>query len=539
VLLIAALSVACTDRGRSAPADVLVLSESRHTSAYVRNFNPLLEVGDVRWPARRAMYEPLMIHNPLQDRTVPWLATSYSWHDQHQRLRFTIRDGVRWSDGELFGAHDVVFTFELLRRHPALDLRGTWQFLRRVHIAEEGVVEFELSRPYVPGLFDLAHQPIVPKHIWQQIDDPVRFTNPNPVATGPYTEIESFQTQSYRVARNPTYWGNAEVRALQFSAFPGNEQANLALIRGEIDWAGDFVPAIDRVFVGRNPRHHHYWFPLIDTMVFLYANTVNKPLDDARVRKALSMAFDRELLVKVAMHGTTRPADATALNDAFEPFHSARAAALGSWTNHDPGAAAKLLDEAGLTVGDDGMRRFRGKRWSVNIETPSGYSDWVRAAQVITRGLRKVGVDARLKTYDFNAWYERIQKGTFTLSLGWSDSGPTPYHMFRGLMSADTVKPVDKPAPRNWHRFGLTQADTILEQLAQTSDKGFELYEQLQLLFAKHAPAIPLFPGPSWGEFNTTRITGFPSEDDPYAPLSPHREPQSLLVITQLRLAKP
>jgi len=539
VLLIATLTIACTDGGRSAPRDVLVLSESRHTAAYVRNFNPLLEVADVRWPARRAMYEPLMIHNPLEGEYVPWLATSHSWHDDHKRLRFTIREGVQWSDGEPFSARDVVFTFELLRRHPALDLRGVWKFVRRVHSPDKHTVQLDLERPYVRGFADLAHQPIVPEHLWNAIDDPVRFTNPNPVGTGPYTEIDSFKTQAYRVTKNPHYWGNAEVRAIQFSAFPGNEQANLALIRGELDWAGDFVPAIDRVFVKRNPKHHHYWFPLIDTMVFLYPNTQTKPLDDTRVRKAISMAIDRDLLVRVAMHGTTRPADATALNDAFQRFHSARAAAAGSWTQHDGSASSKLLDDAGLSRGDDGWRTFNGASWSVNIEVPAGFSDWVRGAQVITRSLRAVGIDAHLKTYDFNAWYERIQKGEFTLSMGWSDVGPTPYHMFRGMMSPSTVKPIGETAANNWHRFGLPEAATILSELARSTGDELALFEQLQLLFAEHAPALPLFPGPLWGEFNSSRFTGFPSQDNPYAPLSPHRDPQSLLVLTRLRVAAP
>jgi peptide/nickel transport system substrate-binding protein len=58
---------------------------------------------------------------------------------------------------------------------------------------------------------------------------------------------------------------------------------------------------------------------------------------------------------------------------------------------------------------------------------------------------------------------------------------------------------------------------------------------ELERLFAEHAPALPLFPGPMWGEFNSGRIDGFPHEADPYAPLSPNIDgPQPLLVLTRI-----
>ena len=522
IVLAVLVAAACAPRRDRAEPGVLHVEEKEQTASFIRNFNPLLEVGDVRWPARHAMYEPLMIHNTVTREYVPWLATSSRWSDDHLTLTFELRAGVRWSDGAPFTAADVAFTFDLLRRHPGLDLRGVWGFLEDVRAIDVDTVELRFSRVFVPGFFTLAQQPIVPAHVWADVADPIAWANPDPVATGPFTEVTRFESQAYQVARNPYYWqlpDRPQVEAIRFLAFPGNDQANLALIHGETDWAGSFVPAIERIFVGRDREHHHYWFPPIDGGVLLYANTRRAPYGDPRVRKALSMAIDRELLVKVAMYGYVAPA-------ADHP-----------WQVHDVAAAGRLLDEAGLPRGPGGMRRLPdGSRWSASIHVPAGWSDWVRAAQVIARGLRAIGVDARMKTFDFNAWYGKVQTGDFALSLGWSEPYPSGYGYHRAMMSSETVRPIGEAAPENWHRLAVPRADELLRALEATvaPEEVARLEAELDALFTEHAPAIPLFPGPLWGEFNTRRFTGFPHAGDPYAPLSPNLDPQALLVLTRL-----
>ena len=67
-----------------------------------------------------------------------------------------------------------------------------------------------------------------------------------------------FRNQLYELGRNPYYWqpGIPKFDALRFPAFPSNDRANLALVFDEVDWAGNFVPAIDRVFVARATERH-------------------------------------------------------------------------------------------------------------------------------------------------------------------------------------------------------------------------------------------------------------------------------------------
>ena len=530
--------MSCVDTA-SVDEATLSITESEKTSAFVRNFNPLTEVGDVRWPTTRAMYEPMMIHNPITDAYVPWLAKGYRWSADHRTLEFDLREGVQWSDGSEFDADDVRFTFELLREHKTLDFRGVWRFLDRVQREGAHRLRFEFKRPYVPGFVDIIHQPIVPEHIWKNIDNPLLYTNDNPVGTGPFTEVSSFHSQSYRIERNPHYWqkGKPQVQALRFLAFPANDQSNLALINGEVDWAGDFVPAIERIFVERDPEHHHYWFPAVDGTVMLYANTREFPFDRAETRKALSMALDRDLIIKIAMHGYTHPADATGLSDLHEKYRDPNAVQAERWTQYDPKRAEEILDGAGLTRGEDQLRTLPdGQALHLELKVPSGFSDWLRASQVIARNLRDIGLDVVVVAQDFGVWYDGVQRGEFGLAMGWSHPSPTPYGFYRELMSTRTVRPIGTSSPLNWHRFGLESADALLARFEDTTDERQqkEIMNQLQMLFVEHAPAIPLFPGPLWGQYNSKRFKGFPDEGSPYAPLSPNLYPQALLVLTQL-----
>jgi peptide/nickel transport system substrate-binding protein len=507
-------------------------------SVWVRNFNPLLPQGRARWPSRCGIYEPMMIYNPMVGSWTPWLATGYTWSDDLLRLRFALRPGVRWSDGAPFTADDVAFTFGLMKQHAVLDLPHAWGFLTDVVAVDPLTVEFHFTHPYVPGLEDLAHAPIVARHVWSKIADPTTFANPHPVGTGPFTEVRVFRDQIYELGRNPYYWqpGRPKVSALRFPAYPSNDQANIALVEGDVDWAGNFVPAVDRTFVGRDRAHRQAWSPLVGNMVLLWANTKRPPFDDVRVRKALSMAIDRERLVEVAMYGMTRPADATGLTDGYATWHDA-AAGDAPWVKLDVAGANAMLDAAGYRLGDDGVRRTPdGHAMSYDIEVVSGWSDWVRAAQLVSRDLGKIGVRARLRVYDVSAWMSRLQEGSFSLSVGYSLDGPTPYRFYRWTMGTETVQPLGTLAPGNWHRFGDAAADALLGQLERAASTGEQhtLAVALQRRFAETAPAIPLFANPLWGELSTRRFVGFPDAAHPFARLSPHVDPDALLVLTAL-----
>ncbi|WP_437690307.1 ABC transporter substrate-binding protein [Sorangium sp. So ce176] len=522
---------------KKGPALVTISREQQ--ASWVRNFNPLLAEGSVRFPTLAGIYEPMLVFNTMKGEYTPWLATKYAWSDGNKKLTFTTRSGVKWSDGQPFSAKDVAFTFALLKKHPALDLSGVWKFVESVKATDDATVEFALARAYVPGLSYIGHQPIVPEHTWKDVADPVTFSNESPVATGPFTEVKVFQNQVYELGKNPNYWqqGKPAVDGLRFPAYPGNDQISLAIINGEVDWAGAFVPEIEKVYVAKDPANHHYWFPLVGGMATLYPNSTKKPFDDARVRKAISMGIDRAQIVKIASNDYTQPADATGLDDSYERWRNPKAVASGDWVKLDVARAKQLLDEAGCAVGPDGIRVKDGKPMRFEINVVTGWSDWVRAVQIIAQNLKALGIDASLKAYDFSAFFAALQKGTFDMSMGWTVVEPTPYNYYRELMSAELVKPVGEASARNWHRYGDKEVDKLLQQFESATEFAEQkrILDEVQMLYAQNAPVIPLFKNPSWGEYNTKRFTGFPTRENPYAKLSPNNPPEYLLVLTELR----
>lgn len=533
--------VACVPEQPAAKTGYVTISVEQKAS-WTRNFNPLVASGGARWPSQGGIYEPMMVFNTVQNQWVPWLATSYAWSEDGLSLSFVIRKNVRWSDGKPFAAQDVVATFELMKAFPALDAGGAWKFLNDVSLRADDEVVFKLNKKYVPGLHIVAQQPVVPRHIWSNVKDPVAFANPNPVATGPFTEVERFENQIYVLGLNPYYWQKEKIgiQGLRFPAYPGNEQANLALINGEIDWAGNFVPAIDRIYVAKDPEHHHYWFPRIGTTVFLYVDVNKAPFSNVEVRRALSQAIDRELMVKVAMFGYTEPAYPTGLADNLDAWRAPKVAAQMDWMTHSQNKALARLEKEGWARNAEGeLTHPDHGALEMEIIVVSGWSDWVRACQVVAQNLKSIGVKAKVRTYDFGTWFEKMQKGEFQAGIGWSTDGASPYSFYKWLMSPDTVVAKPKMASSNWHRFGVDEVKPPLNVLETEPDleKQKAAGVELQRLFAQHFPAIPLFTNPAWGAFNSKRFRGFPSQEHPYARLSPNGLPGALLVLTQLTQA--
>ncbi|MFI5184668.1 MAG: ABC transporter substrate-binding protein [Vicinamibacteria bacterium] len=494
--------------------------------AWKRAFNPFRSDADTRWPASAGVYEPLLVYNRATATYLPWLATGYQWLDNNTKLRFAIRPGVLWSDATPFSARDVTFTFDLLRRFPALDRDGVWTFLASVAAVDASTVEFTLKRAYTPGLVYVGQQPIVSEHKWKDIAQPATFEDPSPVGTGPFTEIRRFEPTVYEIGRNPHYWqaGKPAVEVLRVPLYGSNDEIVKALVAGTLDWASLFLPDIEKGYVAKDPTHRQYWYPDVGPPVMLYLNTQRKPFDDRNVRKAVSMAIDRPRIMKEALNEYAVPADATGLAESQRRWKDMPVVQSATWTTRDLAQANRLLDAAGLSRGADGLRVVPGVgAMRYEIDVVQGWTDWVAAAGIIAQNLNEVGVGVTVKSLDYNGWGEALARGRFDLGLGFGGRGPTPYQLYRGQMDAAVVRPLGEKAVENFHRFSSEEASRLLRRFEASSDAKElqELGGQLQRLFVDNAPSLPLYASPLWGVFNTTRFAGFPGRLNPYAGAAP------------------
>ena len=546
-----AVLLAASGCSKSSSGPRLLTIPREDMGTFTRNFNPFTTNSAPM--TGQAIYEPLLIVNPLSGEITPWLAESWAMSDDAASLTFHLRPGVTWSDGRPLVAKDVVTTFAVHRA-----VTGGYDYLDSVTANNATAVTLTFTRPCSVALQELGSQLIAPDHVWSAISEPAKYPNPDPVATGPFTKVTSFQAQSFDLMPNPTYWGNkrqdddvgdstsssatastadhASVPGIRMLAFAGNDSANLAAVSGDVDWAPQYMADIQSAYIDKDPAHRHYWFPGADSTIQWTLNTTRAPYNDPAFRKALSQAVDRTTICATGMSGYAQPADPTGLGDSFRAWKDPAVAAAPLCT-YDKAAAAAALDAAGYALGADSKRLgLDGKPLALTISVGSTSSDWVSVAQIIVQNLADVGISATIDSPDWSEVTAALETGTFETAVCWSSLGATPYTYYEATMSTQKVKPIGTHALENYHRFGDEQATALLSQFAATTDQArqIEICHQIQQRYADQLPVIPLFPGPIWGAYTDEHFTGWPSQDNPYASLST-RAATTVLVLNSLR----
>ena len=547
--------LAASGCSRSAAGPRLLTIPREDMGTFTRNFNPFTTNSAPM--TGQAIYEPLLIVNPLSGEITPWLAESWAMSDDAVSLTFHLRPGVTWSDGRPLVAKDVVTTFAVHRA-----VAGGYDYLDSVTANNATAVTLTFTRPNSVALQELGSQLIAPDHVWSAISEPAKYPNPAPIATGPFTKVTSFQTQSFDLMPNPTYWGSnhqgddasasgddptgtpstghtadhTSLPGIRMLAFAGNDSANLAAVSGDVDWAPQYMADIQTAYIDKDPAHRHYWFPGADSTIQWTLNTTKAPYNDPAFRKALSQAIDRKTICATGMSGYAQPADPTGLGEGFRAWKDPAVAALPLCT-YDKAAATAALDAAGYRLGADSKRMdLNGKPLALTIQVGSTSSDWLSVARIIVQNLADIGISATVDSPDWTEVTAALETGTFETAVCWSSLGATPYTYYEATMSTQKVKPIGTHALENYHRFGDEQATALLGQLAATTDQArqIEICHQIQQRYADQLPVIPLFPGPVWGAYTDEHFTGWPSQDNPYASLST-RAATTVLVLNSLR----
>jgi peptide/nickel transport system substrate-binding protein len=376
---------------------------------------------------------------------------------------------------------------------------------------------------------------IVPRHLWSEVDDPMTFTNDQPVGTGPYM-LKSFNGQELVVERNPTYWQADKIRVqeLVFTKASEGQVNQLRLAEGAYDWNAMFVPDIENSYVAKDPEHNKYWFPQ-GGVISLYLNLTMAPFDDVEFRRGLAYAIDREEIRQKAQFGYVDVATQVGLNLPGHQDYLDPSIPNQGFVPYDPAKALEILNAAGYTrEGDGPLKGKDGQEVQFTFSVQSGWNDWVQAAEVIREDLAAIGITMDVQAGTPDIVIADRASGNFEATFGVFGGTCSMYSNFADPLASERTKPVGEEATSNFVRWQDPETDQLLAQLRAAPDAETQkpILYQLEQIMYNEVPVIPLWYGARWFEYRTANAVGWPSAEDPYA-----LPEQMLLVLTHLQPA--
>lgn len=455
------------------------IGEASNLIPYLTSDSASHEVADLIYTA------PLRYNKDLQPE--PWAAESWSMEDGGKRMRFTLRKGILWEDGQELTAEDVAFTCKLAA-DPATGSPYAEDFLRvkELRVIDRYTFEVRYDQFFARAVSTWMN-PILPKHILEGQN--IRSTPfaRKPMGAGPY-RLKSWEPGSRIVLEaSPTYFaGKPHIDEVVYRIIPDNATMFMETRAGRLD-VMDLSP-LQYLRQTSGPewqsRFHKFRY-IASVYIFLGFNLEHPFFKDVRVRRAISMAIDREGIIKGVLLGQGVPA--------FGPFKP------GSWPYH-PGlkpmprniaAARALLAEAGFADHNgDGLLDRDGQPLAFTILTNQGNEQRILAATVMQSQLREVGIDVRIRTVEWAAFIrEFVNKGRFdAVLLGWTI--PQDPDLFSVWHSSQTFE-----GGLNFTHYRNPEVDKLLEEAQSTPDqqKRAQLYYRIQEIFDAEQPYCFLF----------------------------------------------
>lgn len=506
-------------------------------TGFVENYNPYTSKDLLHG----VMFEPLMVFNNMTGNTEWRLAKSAEYSDDLKTIKLTLRDGLTWSDGSPLTAKDVAYSFTMTKKNGAFDQRGIWTEgnLISIEATNDTTVEFKLNQADSTFIWNLEKYHIIPEKVWSKVSDLTTFTNPNPIGSGPMTEVKYIKTQQMELCRNPNYYleGLPHLDCITYRSYNDNSQIQPALMKGEIDWGSNFIADIDNTFVAASPENHHYWYPANDA-IHLYVNTKEAPFSDLELRKALSMALDREAIVDIAAYGyPTVNFNAGGIGELYSTYIDADVTAkYKDLTTYNPDKANQMLDAAGyVDKSGDGFRQTKdGKRIEFDIEVVNGWTDWIQVVQMVTEYFEEVGIKANVKTVDWAVYDSSLKDSKYKMSINWSLVATHPILAYQDYYSSSRIG-------KTWHGgHGVhsPEIDALIDGFGKTNDTAeqADIIKQLQVFSAENLPFIPLFSNPTWFQYNSSKIVGWPNAENPYVQPVWYDGGKRVLIINNLHL---
>lgn len=506
----------CSSGGGSSSATGLTVTVAGQSDNLTQVFNPFLENTALGVTYNGSfIYEPLVQINTADiGKDIPWLAKSWTWSDDNKKLTVTLQDNVKWTDGKAFSADDVVFSYQLLQKFPALNLQGVPA--GEVSSPAPDQVVFTFKDPSEQLFPSIVSAPIVARHRWESVEDPTTYQDPNPVGTGAF-KVGQFSPQSLLLTRNEDYWqAKAQIAAIRFVPYKDNSTVTNAMVQGQADWAGTYIANADKTFTSKSPNYH-FWAPRAGTDG-LIPNLERWPLSDIAVRKAISLGVNRKQVAAASGEQA-----ATSVTGLPLPTYQSSVAAQYKGVDfvEDKAKATQTLEAAGYTKGSDGYYAKGGKRVEFSCSFPAAYTEIAARVQVLVSQLKDIGIKLTIDTTTVDDINPRTAKGDFDSTMGYPvSSPPRAFSFYNDTMNPNLYYPIGQATPsfQNIERFRDDQAAELFRQypLATTDQERQQILDKIEAVFVEQLPWIPMFYWGSYSSWSTKRVTGFPDQDNPY-----------------------
>jgi len=446
------------------------------------------------------------IHNALTEMD-PWfeyqptLAESYEISDDGTVYTFKLRPDVPFHDGEIFSAEDVQYTFAYYADpENAMTTGSRFVGIASVDAPDDLTVVVNLDAPNAAFLTKAGSSFIVPKHIHEPIGDAEYSTNP--VGTGPF-KLKSYDPASYveLEAFDDHFRGRPLLDGYRLNTVPEPSVRAIALETGEADSSVWSLNTDDNIRL-RDSGDFYVSITSSTACNNFQINTTSDQFKDKVVRQAMMFALDRDTIVNDIWRGLAVKAT-TNLSPAVAYYHDDTDVMK---YDYDPDKANQMLDEAGWTIGSDGIREKDG----VKLQWQCGMISGDQARRPIVEAFQQwvTQIGCKFDIVESTAMTEDVRSNKLQMGMHnwtWGGSGGDP--------DATSVMHSDWSGVSLGTHYSNPEMDQLLEDgLAEPDpEKRKVIYKRVQEIFCEDVPIL-FVQYWDWFVFFTTRVKGLPEE---------------------------
>ena len=409
------------------------------TSGFVDSFNPFISIYLLPTNSIRYMYESLVQNSAEDGSPTEGLAAEWDIQDDGQKWVYTLHEGMKWSDGEPITSADVKYTYEQMMTVPELGTANgnLVSGFESIDAPDELTVVINLKAPQAPN--PGTEIPIVPKHVWEKIDDPVDFMNDNDVVgSGPFV-LESYKAnESISFKANPNFWrGAPKVDALQYIYYTNSDAQVQALKAGDVDIVTGLNPTQYKALEGVEGITTHSGIgrryssiglnPGYQTRDGVPFGTGAEALKEREVRQAIRQGVDRETLLDKVLDGEGVLATSF-IPSSFPKWHLPDNDPV--LKEYDPEAAKTTLEEAGWAEGSDGVREKNGTKLELRLAVDADDPTEQAIAEYLVPWMKEIGISLKVESTDSDTLSAKSLKGDYDLYFtGWSVNPDPDYQL--------------------------------------------------------------------------------------------------------------